>query len=162
VGGDSPMGREGIWRDTLAMFRAHPIFGVGLGAFETVYPIYGRGNGSLLIQFAHNDYLQILSDAGIIGGALAVWFIVKLARAVVKTFKCEDSMSRAIGLGSAAGIFALLIHSLFDLNLQIPSNALLFLTLSAVVSTSMVLASQTGPGSRTRIEERKLSANSSR
>jgi O-antigen ligase len=151
----SPMGRAGIWRDTWAMFCAHPIFGVGLGAFETVYPIYGRGNGSLLIQFAHNDYLQILADAGIIGGALAVWFITMLARALVKIFRHEDAMSRAIQLGCAAGIFALLIHSLFDFNLQIPSNALLFLILSAVVSTSMVSANeQTERGSRTRIKER--------
>ena len=149
---NSPMGRGGIWRDTWAMFCAHPIFGVGLGAFETVYPIYGRSNGSLLIQFAHNDYLQILSDAGIIGGALAVWFIAMLARAGVKIIRHEGSMSRAIQLGGAAGIFALLIHSFFDFNLQIPSNALLFLILSAVVSTSMVSANhQTERGSRTRI-----------
>jgi O-antigen ligase len=159
LSGNSPMGREGIWGDAWAMFRAHPIFGVGLGAFETVYPIYARGNGSLAIQFAHNDYLQILSDGGIIGGALALWFLAMLARTVVKTVGSEDSMSRSIRLGSAAGLFALLVHSLFDFNLQIPSNALLFLILSAIVSNEMVTVnSQTEPRSRTRIGERELAA----
>src|SRR6185503_17763054 len=36
------MDRQSVWGDTLAMFRSHPLFGIGLGAFETVYPIYGR------------------------------------------------------------------------------------------------------------------------
>ena len=126
--------RGGVWGDTLAMFRANPVLGVGLGAFETVYPIYGRGDGSFLIQFAHNDYLQILSDSGIVGGALALWFMFVIARAMSQIRKNADPFTRALGLGSAAGIVALLIHSIFDFNLQIPSNALLFLVLSAIVS----------------------------
>jgi O-antigen ligase len=126
--------RRGVWGDTLTMFGANPILGVGLGAFETVYPIYGHGDGSFLIQFAHNDYLQVLSDGGLVGGAIALWFIVVIARAMTQVTKAADPFLRALGLGSAAGIFALLVHSLFDFNLQIPSNALLFLVLSVIVS----------------------------
>jgi O-antigen ligase len=125
--------RRAVWGDTLTMFRANPILGVGIGAFETVYPIYGRGDGSLVIQFAHNDYLQILSDSGVVGGAIALWFIFVIARSIKQIPKTADPFLRALGMGSAAGIFALLVHSLFDFNLQIPSNALLFLTLSAIV-----------------------------
>ena len=126
--------RRGVWGDTLTMFGANPILGVGLGAFETVYPIYGRGDGSFVIQFAHNDFLQVLSDGGLVGGAIALWFLVVLARAMTQVTKAADPFLRALGLGSAAGVFALLVHSLFDFNLQIPSNALLFLVLSAIVS----------------------------
>ena len=116
------------------MFRAHPILGIGLGAFETVYPIYGRGDGTFVIQFAHNDYLQVLADGGIVGGAIALCFIIVIARAVMQVTRSADPFLRALGLGSAAGVFALLVHSLFDFNLQIPSNALLFLLLAAIVS----------------------------
>ena len=126
--------RRGVWGDTLTMFRAHPILGIGLGAFETVYPIYGRGDGSFVIQFAHNDYLQVLADGGIVGGAIALWFIIVIARAVMQVTRSADPFLRALGLGSAAGVFALLVHSLFDFNLQIPSNALLFLLLAAILS----------------------------
>ena len=126
--------RQGVWGDTLTIFFAHPILGIGLGAFETVYPIYGRGDGSFVIQFAHNDYLQVLSDSGIVGGAIALWFIIVIARAVMQVTRSADPFLRALGLGSAAGVFALLVHSLFDFNLQIPSNALLFLLLAAIVS----------------------------
>ncbi|MEK6285207.1 MAG: O-antigen ligase family protein [Acidobacteriota bacterium] len=140
---NAAMDRQGIWADTLRMFRANPILGVGLGAFETVYPIYGRGDGSLLVQFAHNDYLQVLSDGGVVAGAIAVWFIVAVARTVAEAMKSSAPLLRALGLGTAAGIFALLVHSLFDFNLQIPSNALLFLILSAIASSA---AAAVGPG----------------
>jgi O-antigen ligase len=134
------MDRQSVWGDTLAMFRSHPLFGIGLGAFETVYPIYGRGNGTFLIQFAHNDYLQILADAGMVGGALALWFVASLARALSVALKFSDRLMSGLALGSGAGIFALLIHSVFDFNLQIPSNALLFLVLGAALSSIAALS----------------------
>jgi O-antigen ligase len=125
--------RRGVWGDTLTMFRANPIVGIGLGAFETVYPVYGRGDGSLTVQFAHNDYLQVLSDGGILGGAIALWFVLVIARGMAQAARASNFFLRALGVGGAAGVFALLVHSIFDFNLQIPSNALLFLVLSAIV-----------------------------
>ncbi|HKA20207.1 MAG TPA: O-antigen ligase family protein [Blastocatellia bacterium] len=125
--------RRGVWGDALTMFRANPIFGIGLGAFETVYPYYGRGDGSFVVQFAHNDYLQVLSDGGVVGGAIALWFLLVIARGMAQASKASNPFMRALGIGSAAGVFALLVHSIFDFNLQIPSNALLFLVLSAIV-----------------------------
>lgn len=131
----NPAGRPAIWSDTLKMFGANPILGVGLGAFETVYPIYGRGDGSLRIEFAHNDYLQVLSDSGAVGGALALWFIIVVFRSFAGGLKSRDPLVSGFALGAGAGIFAILVHSLFDFNLQIPSNALLFLVLCAAVSS---------------------------
>ena len=153
--------RRGVWGDTLTMFLAHPVLGVGLGAFETVYPIYGRGDGSFLIQFAHNDYLQVLSDGGVVGGAIALWFIAVLARAIGQVTKAGDPFVRALGLGSAAGIFALLVHSLFDFNLQLPSNALLFLVLSAILlrAGAEVRPNEAGAGNRSRIAKAAFAAS---
>src|SRR4030095_9092399 len=85
------------------------------------------------IQFAHNDYLQVLSDGGVVGGAIALWFLAVMARGMAQAARASNAFMRALGVGSAAGIFALLVHSIFDFNLQIPSNALLFLVLSAIV-----------------------------
>jgi len=141
------MDRQAVWGDTLKMFAEHPIIGVGVGAFETVYPIYGRGNGKFVIQFAHNDYIQVLADGGIVGGILAVWFIIVVFRDFSRGAKTKDPLAGALALGSAAGIFAMLVHSLFDFNLQLPSNALLFLVLAAIVVTS--------EGQRAKGEERR-------
>ena len=142
----SLMDRRAVWVDTLRMFSAHPILGVGLGAYETVYPIYGRGDGSFVIQFAHNDYLQVLSDGGIVGAALALWFIIVVFRAFGRGVKSQEPLYSALALGGAGGIFAILVHSLFDFNLQLPSNALLFLVLTAIVSTTGEGRRETGDG----------------
>jgi O-antigen ligase len=127
--------RKAIWFDTLKMFSANPILGVGLGAYETVYPVYGRGDGSALIQFAHNDYLQALADGGIVAGALAIWFVIATYRDFARGVRLRDPLLHRLTMGAGAGIFAILFHSLFDFNLQLPSNALLFLVLSGIVAS---------------------------
>lgn len=126
--------RQEIWKDTLKMFKASPVLGVGLGAYETVFPIYARHDGMFVVNYAHNDYLQALSDGGIVGFVLALLFLVLLFRAVARSMKGSDPMLAGLALGCGAGVFSLLVHSMFDFNLQIPSNALLFLFLSAVLS----------------------------
>lgn len=136
--------RQAIWRDTLAMIRAHPILGVGIGAYQTVFPMYGHREASTIVDFAHNDYLQTLADGGIVAGALAVWFIIVIFRAFVRGTRSREPLIGALALGAGAGIFAILVHSLFDFNLQLPSNALLFLVLAAIVVTTGDLEVSTG------------------
>lgn len=132
--------RGWIWRDTLAMISANPVAGVGFGAYETAYPLYSKADVmnpaglSYSVDRAHNDYLQTLADCGIVGGVILAWFIVRLFRAVARGAKSHDALLRAFALGGGAGLFGLLTHSLFDFNLQLPSNALLFLVLAAIVS----------------------------
>lgn len=132
--------RGWIWRDTIAMIRLNPIIGVGLGAFETAYPIYSKDDGAIVlgksyaVDRAHNDYLQVVAEGGFVGGVLALWFLVSVFRAVSRGAKSNDSLRRAFALGAGAGIFGILVHSLVDFNLQLPSNALLFLLLVGSVS----------------------------
>jgi putative inorganic carbon (HCO3(-)) transporter len=126
--------RGWIWRDTLAMIRANPLLGVGLGAFSTAYPIYTQSNGSLLVAAAHNDYLQILAECGVVGAALALWFLMLVIRAIFRGVQSSDPLFAGLAMGGGAGVFSALMHSFFDFNLQIPSIALMFLLLSALVA----------------------------
>ncbi len=126
--------RGWLWQGTWAVFVAHPIAGVGYGAYQTAYHLYDPGNGLYMVDFAHNDYLQVLADCGIIGGALAVWFMVSLFRLINRGLQVRDRLLAGLALGGGGGIFAILVHSLFDFNLQVPSNALLFLCETAIVS----------------------------
>jgi O-antigen ligase len=137
---ENAISRSGIWRDTGKLIRAHMIFGAGLGAYETVFPAYSLNSIELVVTHAHNDYLQILADCGLIGGVIGLWFIVVIFRAVWQGLKSPDGFLAALALGGGAGIFAMLLHSLFDFNLQIPSNALLFLMLCAMVSQVSMVA----------------------
>jgi O-antigen ligase len=149
-------GREGIWKDTWAIIRANPIFGVGAGAYRTVFPIYSHYDDSYIVAQSHNDYLQVLADCGITGAALTVWFVVAVWRGISTALGAHASSvpgpalrdSRSLrsqagmAIGGGAAVFAMLVHSLFDFNLQIPSNALLFMVLVAVVSAIGLAASR--------------------
>ncbi len=138
--------RGWMWQDSWSIFRAHPFTGAGLGAFETAYPIYGHGNGRLVVAQAHNDYLQALTDAGILGGLAALAFIALVIRSFAKAIKTKDPLVGAFAVGCGGGLFAMLVHSLFDFNLQLPANALVFLFLSSVLSCIGAFAqSQSAP-----------------
>jgi O-antigen ligase len=132
-GGESLYESRGwIWRDSIRVFEAHPLTGVGMGAFETAFPTYSKSDGSLLVSQSHNDYLQVLTDCGIAGGILAMWFVGASGSAVRRGLGSNDPFRRSLALGSGAAIFGMLVHSLFDFNLQVPSTALLFLLMCAI------------------------------
>jgi O-antigen ligase len=126
--------RGWIWRDTAAMIRDRWALGVGIGAYQTAYPIYSSHDGTLVVGQAHNDYLQVMADAGIFGAVIAVWFIFLVARDTLRASRHRSRVMSGTALGATGGMFALFVHSLFDFNFQIPSNALLFLVLTSVVS----------------------------
>ncbi len=127
--------RGWIWRDTLELFGSSPVLGVGLGAFQTAYTAYSDGDGSVIVNAAHNDYLQVLAETGLAGGIVTLWFIIATMVAIKRGVKARDPQMAAMALASGAGLVAMLVHSMFDFNLQLPSNALLFLMLSSVSST---------------------------
>jgi O-antigen ligase len=128
------IGRGRVWKDTWSMMESHPAAGVGLGAYETLYSTYTQTNGEVSVAQSHNDYLQVLADGGIVAGVIALGFLVLLFRAMFRAVQSRDPLLAGLALGSSAGIFGILVHSLFDFNLQLPSNALLFLLLCVVVS----------------------------
>jgi O-antigen ligase len=94
--------------------------------------MYTKSDGALRVPQAHNDYLQIVADCGVVGGLIAIWFLIILFRTVMRGIRSRDTLYAGLALGSGSGIFALLVHSLFDFNLQLPANALLFLVLLAI------------------------------
>jgi O-antigen/teichoic acid export membrane protein/O-antigen ligase len=78
--------RLDLWSSALRMFDAHPLFGVGYLNFAAQLPYYFRATGNYdvsyiefpLLEYAHNTYLTVLSQTGLIGIA-AVGILVVLA-----------------------------------------------------------------------------------
>jgi O-antigen ligase len=134
VASESPISRNVIWRDTLALVRDHPLVGAGVGAYETAFGSYTKSTGSARILHAHSDYLQVLADAGAAGAVLAILFAVALGYHAARGVRRTDSATRGVALGAACGCIGLLIHSFVDFNMQIPSNGLAFLFASALVA----------------------------
>jgi O-antigen ligase len=119
---------------TVDIIKTNPILGVGLGAFGVVYTGYDSRNGLLRLEQVHNDYLQVLSDGGIIGAALGLLFLVSLFRQGFARRESKDVFRRGVATGALAGCFAVLVHSFFDFTLHTPSNTLLFLILCALAT----------------------------
>ena len=135
VNSDDPTtGRAHFWGVTLDIIKAHPVLGTGLGAFGVVYTRYDSRNGLFRLEQAHNDYLQILSDGGLVGAALGLIFIIILFRTGFARRESGDDFRGGVALGALAGCFAALVHSFFDFTLHTTSNALLFLTLAALAT----------------------------
>lgn len=119
--------RVSIWRDTLKLIRQRPIFGTGLGTFSVAFTSVQTTFLTLLVDHAHCDYLEVVSELGFPGALVllgAIFWI--LARAVRAYRMTEDRRDAALGLGCIGGIVAILVHSLADFNLYIPANALIF------------------------------------
>lgn len=127
--------RVKIDRDTAQMFTQRPILGWGLGTFETVYPQFRSFYTNLLVDKAHNDYLQLLAETGLIGFAIMIWFLAStFHRAAPKIRNWPSDVNGAVALAAVLGISGLLVHSLVDFNLEIPANALFFYSLCAVAA----------------------------
>src|SRR5262249_17889684 len=96
--------RGWIWRDTTAMIRENWVTGIGLGSVHAAYPIYSTRDGTLVVSQAHNDYLQILADGGILGAIIALWFIFLVARDTVRASRHRNPVMAGTALGCAGGL----------------------------------------------------------
>jgi O-antigen ligase len=124
---EDPAGRVAVWKQASGIIRDYPAAGTGLGTFVVAFRRYQSTALDMLIDHAHNDYLEMATDTGILGAALLfipiLGLLVKMIRAYVKA---HNRYRRSVLLACIGGSAALLIHSVADFNLQIPANALLF------------------------------------
>ncbi len=134
--------RLDLWKDSLNMVRDFPLTGTGAGSFMHTYPAYRTIRGQGIADHAHNDYLELLTDGGIIGIALFAWFIAAvLARSYQAFLKRKDPFARHLFAGAFAGIAAFLLHGLTDFNFFIGANGLyLFLLLGLLVNAARLHA----------------------
>jgi O-antigen ligase len=131
---DPTTGRAHFWSVTVEMIKRHPIVGTGLGAFGVTYTGYDSRNGLFRLEQAHNDYLQVLSDGGIIGAGLALFFVAVLFRKAFSRSSSRDDFRRGVAISALGGCCGVLVHSFFDFTLHTTSNALLFLVLAALAT----------------------------
>ncbi len=126
--------RRDIWSATTQLVKDHPLLGVGLGAFQFAYTRYDQSTGAQRVEQSHNDYLQVLADAGLVGGVLMLAFVALLFAKGFSAVGTHDRKKRAVVMGALAGCFAIAIHSFVEFNLQVTANAQLFLALAALAT----------------------------
>jgi O-antigen ligase len=132
--------RLSIDRDGFRMFKSKPVLGWGLGTFPVVYPQYRSFYTNFFVNEAHNDYLQLLCEMGLLGFGTMVWFLIVLYRTALRKIRNWTSeVSGAVTLACLLGFTGILVHSVLDFNLQIPGNAALFYVLCTIAAAPPLL-----------------------
>jgi O-antigen ligase len=130
--------RVAMYGDTWRIFRDHPWTGTGLGTLIAVYPRYESFYNGTTVDHAHNDFLELLADTGLVGGVCGALFVGLLFRRGFANFQVATGGSaRALIAGPLTACAGMLLHSLVDFNLHIPSNALIFVLLAFLATTRM-------------------------
>lgn len=126
-------GRVEVSINTLDLIKDYPLVGAGAGSFHLAYSRY-RGDGiAQYYDHAHQDYLEIMADTGVIGiGLLGLVVLLSFWTALKALYYRRDPLMRGMAFASIMGTSALLIHSTVDFNLQIPANAATFMVVLAL------------------------------
>lgn len=140
-----------LWVPALQIWQQNPWFGAGPAHFDYRFPQYRPETIQARPDRAHNDILNSLTDWGIAGTALVAGAWLVLGFGVLKTWRYVRKTPRDIGgtsssskfafvLGASVGLLALLLHSVVDFNMHIPANALVAVTLFALLSSHLRFA----------------------
>jgi O-antigen ligase len=119
-------GRTDLWAETLPLIRAYPVFGCGLGGYETAFSKFKISGALVTDDFAHNDYLQLLAELGLLGFVIGAALAFSVVRMVLHSaVKCSDPEVRYFAVACVGALSMIALHSLADFNLYIPANAML-------------------------------------
>lgn len=142
---ESAFVRSDIWKPAAKMWLDHPWLGVGPAHFDIRTPQYRTPALQSRPVWVHNDYLNTLTDYGLVGALIIGGFMGLAAWGVKRTWRYVHRADNALAvkrsdraahvLGVATGVVALLVHSVTDFHLHVPAVAL---------TTVALLASLTG------------------
>ncbi|GBE52038.1 O-Antigen ligase [bacterium BMS3Bbin14] len=123
-----------LWKDSLQIIRDFWTTGTGFGTFIHIYPLYTTLSSNFIFDHAHNDYIELLTDGGIVGFALAAWFVLTIIIHGWKKIQLRrDRYAILISVGALTGIVAILLHSVTDFNMHNGANGLYFFFLCGLL-----------------------------
>jgi O-antigen ligase len=136
----SDEGRPLIWSGTLTLIDDYPLLGTGLGTYVSSFRRHKPTLDAGLVDHAHNDYLELLAETGVVGFLIVVGSLGWFSWRTLKRWSARhDPEIRGLVLGGLAGGLAIGVHSLVDFNLHIPANALTFAVLLGLIAVAVHL-----------------------
>jgi putative inorganic carbon (HCO3(-)) transporter len=132
--------RDEVVLDSLPIVKNHPIIGTGAGSYYSVFPGYKKSIINSFYDHAHNDYLQMLIEYGVLGfvflGLLVLFSFIKAITALKKN---ASPISKGTAFACLLAFLGMLIHISVDFPLQAPANAVYFVIFIALsmVSTNI-------------------------
>ena len=130
---DFQNGRLPLWTAAATMFADRPLLGHGWGAYGNLLSSYRAEPTGFMYLHAHNEYLEVAADAGVVGLVLLTMFLALFVRRLVialLTPMSEEAHAVVIGLGIA--MTSIFIHSIADFGLRVPGIAFTFATVTAL------------------------------
>ena len=127
-------GRLSAWRDTVRIVRDFPIFGAGVGAYGQAMLVYQTGGRELMYAEAHNDYLELLAEGGLLMAGPVLALVAIAAAGVRHRLRPgrDDVLTFWVRRGAIAGLAGAAAQSMVEFSLQMPGNAILFVVLAAI------------------------------
>jgi O-antigen ligase len=137
----SDIGRVVIWRETLPMISDFAVTGVGAGAFERAMLVYQQTRVFVphlgtewFFNHAHNHYLQLAAEGGLLLTLPFAVMIVLFARLAARRLREDVGELRTVRLGAIAGLAGVATQSLWEVPLTMPAAALLAAVLAALAT----------------------------
>jgi O-antigen ligase len=141
-----------IWHDAVQLWHENPWWGIGPAHFDYRFGKYRPDLIQKSPDRVHNDYLNTLTDFGIVGIALVLLAVIAVFTCAIWTWRYVRGSPNTLGdhrsnklalvLGASIGLVAILIHSFVDFNMHIPANALIAITLMALLASYVRFATE--------------------
>lgn len=127
-------GRLGPWKDAVAVIEDFPLVGTGLNTYGTATLFYHTSEPTKHFVEAHNDYLQLWAEGGLLVGIPVLITIGLFIREVRQRFRESPAEATTYWLraGAVIGLVAIAMQEVVEFSLQIPGNAALFAVLAAI------------------------------
>ncbi len=122
-----------IWRETVPVVRDFWLTGAGLGTYSTVMILYQQSQRDVYFNHAHNQYLQLAAEGGLlltVPFGVALVALVRLARTRLREDRTPVFWIR---VGAAAGAVGLAVQSIWETGIRTPANMMLFAAVSALL-----------------------------
>jgi len=129
-----------LWKDTVEVIKESPLIGSGLGSYRWVFAhvrthFYFNNDP----EYAHNDYLHLWAEIGIIGlvllGLMVVMILIRSVRVLLRGREDRDVYLIAGMMGAMSGA---LVHAFFDFNFHVFANAHVYIMLIGIITGATV------------------------
>ena len=142
--------RVQIWKDTTHLIRDYPLFGCGAGSYASCFLKYKKVAPMQTVDYAHNDYLQVVAEFGIIGFVAGVVLVCRFLQLALRGARRASSADqRYVAIAGLGAMVAILLHSMVDFNMYVPANGFEFAWILGVI------ASFGGGSSASRIDRKR-------
>jgi O-antigen ligase len=139
------VGRLTIWKETLRIIRAFPLFGTGQGTYADTMFVLQQAARPVLFNQAHDEYLQLVTEGGVIMLVIVIAGLVLLARAARLRLATDEGSHRFVRIGACAGLAAVAVQSIWETGLRAPANLLLAAILAGIAVVERESTSEIAP-----------------